>query len=267
MNLHLPNLDNVPPGGWRYKVPETGQEFEQASLSGLIDDLTRHYQVNGYPLPNDLPQRIEEATCARIPDYCGGEPRQQDFPKPMGWVAGLAHSFHVVLQGTRTLANWWIVDGRKLVPPEQSDARAKVCVSCPMNQEPQGCTSCNMNSLHAAARLITGSRATKYDAQLKSCAVCFCDLRAKVKLPQDTIWRNMSEGQREKLPSFCWLITEQKPVPLRQAIPPPPSPPYKAKPKEKAKEKEKVISVPRHKPKEKAPTHDRHPPDRRRTRS
>jgi hypothetical protein len=125
----------------------------------------------------------------------------------MGWLAGLKHTFTNVLAGTLTIGTW-LAKGRKFVEQEQADSRASVCAGCPENVEPQGCTNCNLSTLHEAVRSLIGSRSTAYNDRLKACKVCLCDLRSKVWLPHEALWPHMTEAQKAALPPFCWLIKE-----------------------------------------------------------
>lgn len=209
-NLHLPNLDTMPPKGWRYTVPETGQLFEASSLSELLHNLTAHYKAAGYMLPPNLVRLIEDAICADVPEACGGEPRADRAADAVkqGWLAGLKHTFTNVVNGTRVLAAW-LVSGRHYVDDTVANERALVCTSCPENVEPIGCTGCNSGTLREVVRAVVGSRSTPHDARLRACKVCGCDLRAKVHLPHDILWQHMPAPQKALLPAKCWLLTEQ----------------------------------------------------------
>ncbi len=204
----LPNHVTAPPGGWRCTVPETGQTFSGASEYQLITQLRSHYKANGYPEPADYKAMIEADVCAKQPDYCTGN-------NPT-YVPVEGFTFHTVLQGTRTIGQWlWrsgLKGARQYVPQEQAEARAAVCVGCPFNDDPQGCTSCNAKSMQEALRIVIGNRNTLLDGQLKSCRVCQCGLKSKVHLPHDVLWDNMPESQRARLPAHCWLVTESQPV-------------------------------------------------------
>lgn len=208
--LHLPNLDTTPPGGWRYVVPETGQRFEGSSLSELLGNLLAHYKAAGYPQPPDLLQLIEDYICAEEPESCGGQPRavRADDVLKRGWAASLKHTFTNVVNGTRVLAAW-VAGGRHYVEEDLASQRAATCITCPENVEPQGCTGCNMKTLHEVVRSVVGSRSTPHDAKLRACRVCGCDLRAKVHLPHDLLWQHMTQEQKALLPAHCWLLRER----------------------------------------------------------
>lgn len=204
--LHLPNLTTSPPGEWRYRVPESGQHFHGSNWPELQGKLTAHYNAAGYPLPDDLFERVEAYICAGAQGYCVEEATGM----PPRDATALALTFHVVLQGTRTLASWWIKHGRKHVPQEQADKRAAICAMCIQNQEPQGCTACNNATMKDAVSLIIGKRSTPFDSQLKACLICMCNLKGKVHIPHAPLWDNTPDAQRERLPAHCWLLTEQQ---------------------------------------------------------
>jgi len=214
MHSGLPNRIVSPPGGWRCRMPETGQEFKGASSQQVISQLRASYKANGYPEPADYMAMVEAYVCSKQPDYCTGN-HPANVP-----IEGF--TFHTVLQGLRTLGQWsWHSlkrGARQYVPQELANERARTCTTsgpggtpCPFNDEPQGCTSCNAASMQAAVRIIVGERSTSSDAGLKSCRICNCGLKAKVHLPHAVLYDNMPQAQFEKLPPYCWMVTE---VPL-----------------------------------------------------
>ena len=200
----LPNKTYAPPGGWRYKVPETGQLFRGVSEYQLLCELEAHYRANQLKKPDGLSDKIEAFVCEQEPDYCTdqhGQPVQDG-------KRSIFHEIRNVLQGTATLLAWK-VKGEPLVPATLADERAAVCASCPMNAEPQGCSSCNAKVLKDAVEAVVGSRQTSFHNQLKSCKVCSCALPAKVQLPISSILRFMPQTQLDLLPQPCWINKER----------------------------------------------------------
>jgi hypothetical protein len=207
MTATLPNRVTAPPGSWRYKVPETNQTFSGPSEQSLIVQLQAHYRANGYPVPSseDLRPRIEAFICAAVPDYCTGN-------EPARFVDGF--SFHTVIQGTRTFAVWIMQSifkgGRQFVSQEKANDRAKTCMSCSFNEQPDGCTGCNSGALKTVIQVIIGARSTPYDEHLRACRICNCLLRAKCHLPFPVLYNNMTDKQKSLLPAHCWLVKESK---------------------------------------------------------
>lgn len=202
----LPNRTYAPPGGWRYTVPETGQRFRGVSDYQLKCELEAHYRANQLQIPSDLDARIEQFVCEQEPDYCTDAHGQPVRDGRRSFV----HEITTVLQGTRTLFAW-MAGGRQLVDASLSERRASVCVACPMNQEPEGCTSCNAKTTREVVTQIVGTRQTSLHNQLKACKVCSCWLAAKVQLPHAVLWNHMPPALKEQLPASCWLVTEQPP--------------------------------------------------------
>lgn len=200
-SLRLPNEYTSPPGQWRYRVPETGQKFVGSNKQELLSQLRAHYEVNGYPFPDDIEAKIEDYICETVPDYCEGTGKPS---KP-----GLAHTFHVVMQGTKTLGSWFI-KGREFVPQEQADRRAATCASCVLNDEPEGCTSCNMSKLHELVEKFVGKRKTSSHDRLKSCRACLCNNRVKVWLPLKILIDNTEPEDKERLTPQCWILEEER---------------------------------------------------------
>ena len=200
----VPNKVVCPPNQWRFKVPESGQLFRGPDISGLIEQLHSHYQANGWPPPPHLEELIESFVCEQEPDYC-----IETTPKPVSWVKDAKTTFDAIKQGTKTLARW-MGSGQEKVPQAQMEARAEVCVGCSENKEIEGCSGCKMASLTSAVEYITGNHRTTHHSKLKGCAVCMCHLNAKIVLPHNILWSNMTDQQKSALPSHCWLVTEAR---------------------------------------------------------
>lgn len=200
-DLRLPNKVSGPPGGWRYRVPETGQVFRGASEHQLDSSVIAHYKANNLIAPLDLKARYEAFICEQEPDYC------VDMQGRPATRIGFFHSLQNVLQGTKTLALWKL-SGGDLVPAAQAEQRAQVCASCSLNDEPQGCTACNSKTIKDTVLAIVGERRTSVHDRLKACRVCSCFLQAKVQLPHSSIWPHMTDEQKAKLPAPCWLLRE-----------------------------------------------------------
>jgi hypothetical protein len=206
---HLPNTTTAPPGGWRYRAPETGQLFRGASLSDLISQLNAHYRANGYDTPlAGFKPLIEDYICAETPETCDDSyVRPATQTESVGVAGQLAHTFHTVLQGTATLVSW-LAGGGERVTQQVAEVRAATCASCPENVEPQGCTGCNIGALRAVADRVAGKRTTPHDGALKSCRICACHLRAKVWLPLKILTQHMPAKQQARLPEHCWIKQE-----------------------------------------------------------
>jgi len=205
----LPNYTNSPPGGWRYVVPETGKTIGPFSgRKQLKDVLGGHYQSAGYTMPGDILDKVEAQICENYPEYCGEAP-QGYVERFVEGTKSLYHTFSAARQCLATLVSNRAGSGERPTQ-ELREARAKTCVECPMNQEIQKCSHCNLSTLNSLINKLAGAVKTKYDDQLKFCAVCHCNLRAKIATKHEAIWNHMPQSQKERLPENCWLVTEAK---------------------------------------------------------
>jgi hypothetical protein len=210
MSFHLPNFTNAPPGMWKYRVPETGQEFTNLpSLESVIDAVWQHYRANGYSVPSreELTNRIEEYVCQRVPAYCGDPEAIAKEETERGVPKDLRLTFHTVVNGIKTLGKW-IGSGRQFVEQAQADKRAATCIECPQHGAPIGCTNCNMSTIHQAIELLVGKKRTASHDKLDSCLVCLCGLKVKCWVPLKTITDNMPKVTYEQLPETCWIKKE-----------------------------------------------------------
>src|SRR6185369_15592310 len=193
----LPNLVNTPPGGWQYVVPDTGKTIGPFNgWNQLRENLERYYQSVAYPLPKNLFELVEQQICESQPEYCGAPHTES----PVGKLyRETKHSFHAALQCLSTLVSHRAGSGEK-PPIEQQEARAAVCVECPMNQDTQACSVCNIKTLGGLIKKLVGAKVTSYDSRLKFCAVCHCANAAKVATKHEAIWSHMPQQQKDKLP-------------------------------------------------------------------
>lgn len=68
-----------------------------------------------------------------------------------------------------------------------------------MNTFVSGCSAC-----HKVVSEVVGTKKTRYDYALNSCAVCKCVLKAKVHFPLETLDRETKKLQ-SLYPEHCWL--------------------------------------------------------------
>lgn len=212
MGCTIRNMNETPPGRWRHRIE--GIAGPQAWVSefyaynDLEEEVVKRYRANGKEVPSDLRQRIIDQMCQQLPDnwcQCG------DRTQYSMWFRNAVHEFARVFQGTATLVDWFVAGNREKVSPDVAEYRADRCSTCVFNQPPQGCTTCNQKSLRSKVNEIVGGSATKYDLALNACAICGCELKAKIWLPKEILLRHMSEQQIAQLPPAhngfkgCWL--------------------------------------------------------------
>jgi hypothetical protein len=187
----------VPETGRRFPDPEKDRGKHYLSLPDLINDLTRHYQANGIPVPGNLSALVQDQLCRLLPpDKCHYD-SPGDKPVPTFHITG-----EQVITGTKSLVSWQL-NGRPKVTLETSNERSAVCVRCPLNVHPAGCATCN-SPLHAIVNSFVGSRQGAYDSSLYACAICGCSLKALVQMPQEVVREKLSPEQEAALPDYCW---------------------------------------------------------------
>lgn len=211
----LLNPTMTPPGLYRYRIegitnPEVALVKGYYGYNDLEAEVIKRLKSNHLPVPPDLRQKIIDQLCASLPaGWCS------DGSMLSRLGANISHEFARVLQGTATLVDWWVSDGRARVPLDEADRRASICAGCEFNAPPAGCTNCNKGAIANITQKIVGGQPTKHDAALQACSVCGCDLKAKVHLKLETLQRHMSKAQLAQLPparngkQACWLRIEE----------------------------------------------------------
>lgn len=213
MPLALPNLTNVPPGGWEYQIPETGRIVVGSNLAELQLKIASQYSGGGYAVPSDLLVRIEAYMCGleRMKDYCS-ERNDSVFSKitrSLSMSGDVFHTFHAAVQCMKTLMSHIGGTGEKITQ-EVAEYRSAICAACPKNSNVSGCTQCNKGVIGQLISRIVGARLTAHDGDLMFCQVCHCNTRAKIWVKHEAIFRHMPESQKKSLPDNCWIITEGK---------------------------------------------------------
>jgi hypothetical protein len=157
-------------------------------------------------MPGDIFERVEAQICSNYPEYCG-EPPQGYVERFAARVKSAYHTFHNARNCLATLVSNRAGSGER---PSQAllEARAGTCSECLMNLPIQDCSTCNKTALNSLIQKLVGAGKTQYDSQLQYCAVCHCNLRAKIATKHEAIWRHMPQAQKDRLPASCWLITE-----------------------------------------------------------
>ena len=186
--------DTVPPGGWRYVVPETKTSLKSGSLEDLKREVKKHLEANSLPVPADLAAVIENQLCELIgPEWCSWGSAK--------YAAHPTMSASDVVNGTKVILSWKL-EGSPFEDQNEANRRAAICASCMMNVHVAGCVGCS--GLQGVVRKMVGGKKTAHDHLLKSCAICKCLNGAQVWLPLDTLWRGVTSDINEAFPDHCW---------------------------------------------------------------
>lgn len=117
--------------------------------------------------------------------------------------------FNTVQSFVQFLWNWYL-NGAKLVDQNTANLRAAICASCHNNKPTKeikkgGCSSCNkmgglvLNSIRS--KIIGGSK-TIHDSKLLACAICGCDNKISVWIPNQILVDSMHDVNA--YPTFCY---------------------------------------------------------------
>jgi len=196
------NENDTPPGGWRYKVNETGREFSGVNYSkvGMVNMVSDYLRANGLQVPVNLPDLIEDYTCRVIAgDGC------EDVDGKDTLISRLQVTWQALKAGTETIGSWFLA-GLPKVTQELADSRSEVCTSCVYNVDTSGCKPCQSDALHKlVGKLIGSSRSSKHET-LRACDRCGCSLAVKVWVPMEHISR---VEPINPLPDWCWINKEK----------------------------------------------------------
>jgi hypothetical protein len=185
------------PGGWFYRVPETGIEVTAGSWPQLHEFVRNHYKSNAINLPSNLDVLMLEFICKNGADCAYDE---VEIPKPAG-----RKSLQIgdVIKFSMSLLHGLTVGGGK-VDQTEANRRASICSGCRFNRKPLGCTGCNARVLKEAVRTLSQHGTTPLDDQLQSCEFCGCFIRSMVWFPIETLHKFTDATENANLPAHCW---------------------------------------------------------------
>jgi hypothetical protein len=196
--LHVVNTVDVPRGGWRFTVVETGVTVSAGSISSLKRDVRNHLAANQVAVPPDLDAVIEDSACHNLGDskahWCQEvpDPKQGETRQSSRWRAS------EVLRFLRSVVSWGAKHGFQFVPPEEAERRAAICAWCPLNVPVKGCLGCS--GVSVLVRSIRGKQhKTSVDEQLNVCDACGCELKVKVLVPTEAL-----DSSGVDYPAWCW---------------------------------------------------------------
>jgi hypothetical protein len=213
VTLKLNNLSVSPPGGWFYRVPETGKTFKgYPSPEGLRKALAAHCAVHNLPVPGDA--QIQDFICKNLGEeaihWCVDRESGEAQAAYLAGGVACRLTFSQVMAGTRTLLSWLISSVLKLkwqrVEGAEAERRARICAPCPECQEVQGCSSCSMPALRQLIQSAVQGGTTTQDTYLtkRGCCKCGCASLPLIWMPLETLQKHMSEAVNTQLPTHCW---------------------------------------------------------------
>lgn len=191
--LKLTSYREVPPDGYRFVDPDTGHVTVKEDVISWVQAAIAHRKANSLEVPANFQAIMEHQFCQVLPaGWC-------DFDDPNRPRVDMRFSLRDVWNWAEAHLNL-LTD--KFVDQPEAERRAKICSSCYMNVEGQGCTGCQRVATLFTTEL--AKRKTQSDPFLKSCAVCKCFLRAKVHFPLTIAEAHDTTEIQSMFPSFCW---------------------------------------------------------------
>ena len=116
-----------------------------------------------------------------------------------------------IKRGVRDLTFWWL-EGEPPVNGAIAQARANICLGCPMNEREAGLDKLTV----AVARRVRTALASKHEMKLELidedklglCEACGCSLKLKPWTPKSVIWKHGTPDYFEELDGGCWIRSE-----------------------------------------------------------
>lgn len=204
MSYRLKNRMHVPPDGYSYREPETGEVFNGGCLEGTVQLVMTHRKANDIARPDhdEAQEDVEDQICKRV----GG---QWCDPMKLGeW--GFSITLDKIQAGTKALFAWGkaaFTGQDPYVDQNEANRRADICSKCWANKSIPGCIGCGaLDKLRELLVEAKGSRNTPYDDKLAACLVCGCSNAAQVWIKPEILGGAMSDHQRGCYAeiSNCW---------------------------------------------------------------
>jgi hypothetical protein len=222
------------PFGLKFYQPETRFNTRQGSFNNIVDQVVAMRKANPALVAkhhwatdwNEVAEEVDAfnaAICERMgwldfitqpqagvapsPKFKALSPQSE---KQLSVAAG---KIKKVWQGVKTLSEW-IDSSEPGVPQELAEARARVCVACPLNGQGGIETWFTKPAAEAIkfqlSRMADRKLSTMVDAQLNVCVACLCPLKLKVHTPLEFISQHMDDATRASLDTKCWILSEEK---------------------------------------------------------
>lgn len=177
---------------------EEDGHWSKASSHGELLHAAKVYRAaNGFGIPTNFSEMVEDQICRRMPP---GTCRQNGVVVRNGF---LNMTLADILAATKTLGEWFI-KGMKKVDQVEADRRAAICLSCILNQPAGNCTTCAETSIREVVASVVGDSHTPYDANLHTCPVCHCTLKAAVWFPIELLKKHANPEAVNLAPEWCW---------------------------------------------------------------
>lgn len=180
----------MPPGGWKLTVPETGHTVTAPYAKSLQKRVNDHRVANGHdPMPQD---EFEDAACRESghgAPWCGGVRGPVKPPNTLSRVKRFL----------RTMAK--VASTRDFVDDAEHVRRMAICAGCPMmSLEGLGCDGC-ITELRAVERLL----GKLVPGGAMTCTACGCLVHYKARVSNETL-DAAEAGDPVSYDPQCWRL-------------------------------------------------------------
>jgi len=171
-------------------VDDAGKVFKTSNFIQLTSMIRNHREEHGGDLSSGWLHRFGTAYCEQNPKCISCT---DDAPSVKRVV-----SVGEIATFLRTVAKW--AKNGTVVAQAESNRRAAICSTCPLNVKIEGCQPCFR--LADKCRALIGDVKTDYDDKLEGCYSCGCNLKVKVHCPSEVI---AGSKNNDILPNYCWM--------------------------------------------------------------
>lgn len=194
--LTLSSKMTVPPGGWRFTVPQTGTLIAAPTFALLYHEALAVLNRAGVQVGLDYEQEFTDQLCRQLSSDCEVVP-------------AVTNETRTVTSGDviRFLKVMWAWRGQGTVDQAEADRRAEICAGCRYNVAVTGCSACQ--GIAGKIAEVIGDRSTRWDRQLRGCAVCACENKAQVHLPLEVLHKGVTPAM--DFPAHCWKRIDPAP--------------------------------------------------------
>jgi hypothetical protein len=195
--LAVTDTQIIPRGGvtgWNMTL--NGTFIQAFSYTSLLNQTLAEADRQGIAVPLDREQWFQDQLCRARPDLdCGvAAPITTETRKL---------SVGDALRFLRVVKEWLWSSGAQLVSQAEADRRSEICAGCPYNVEVTGCSICK--GIAGKIFEVRGNHTTRFEKQLKGCAVCGCVNSASVHLPLEVLAKGVTTEM--KFPEWCWKVS------------------------------------------------------------
>jgi hypothetical protein len=230
MGYRLKNRNRPIPNGVTWRDPGTGwqspaftsfdqqvQQIQQARIGNPAMTKRYHLSTDLAVITNEVDAGLAQIAFTNgWSDFyvSSAEERSGNAPSPIPphpQKKSLRSSIANIADGGEILVKW-LNSEDEAVPIELAEARAAVCVGCPLNDKGDWLSFFTVPLAGAFRRELERRKgmnlSTTHDANLHVCGACRCVLQLKVHVPFELFWPSMDDESKLALWEHCWIRKE-----------------------------------------------------------